>query len=204
MNQEQSPTPTEALGALEKATKELEQTTKKFEQETQLRQGLDQAGFLDTRDLKSVQDKAVEKAKDKQEEAAKKVAEALKNASTAYSVGQPTEDEARKLTEIRGTAAAVLTKLPPQAFDWKKIRRVIISLVGACVIIGATIAVVPSGKGTVIAGLAIAVIGQFCESAKKASDVKANPRLEDGLALFGEAIKFLGALTVLIGALTDI
>lgn len=205
----QSPTPAEAVSAIEKVTSELEEATSKLEEATskieeatELRKALGQAGVLDTPELKIAQDHAVGIAKREQEYEVKEVQKALKNALT--SGGQKTEDETRKLIEVRNSAVAVLASVQPPAYDKKKMKWVIISLLVACLIIGLVIGLSPSGGFTAIAGLVIAAIGQLCNSATKASDVKSNPRLEDGIALIGEAIKFFGALTVLIGAVVGI
>lgn len=50
---------------------------------------------------------------------------------------------------------------------------------------------VPSdGKGLLVAGLVVAVVGQLVESASKSSEAEANPDFKDGLVLVGEGIKF--------------
>lgn len=206
MNPVQSPTPDDEVVTIEKVTKKLEEATLEFEQATskleeatELRKALGKAGVLDTPKLKLTHYHAVNKAMKEQNNATKNLRKELKNGLTTF--GQSTEDEARKLIEVRDSAAEVLAKLPGPAFDWVKVWSVLGCVLATAAIAAGLIWHSPNGKSTLIIGLVTAAIGQFLESAKKADDVQRYPRFMDGLALYGEAVKILGALTALVGAI---
>lgn len=198
MSQQQSPMPNQVLLEVKQTTKKLDQTTAKFEEATKLRQAMDQADLLDRRKMKE-HGEVVKKAMNEQKEAAKMLGEALKNASTNV---QLNDVQKRELSVMKEEAITSLTRVPALVYDKKKMRWVVISLGIVFAIVVVLVVMSPSGKFTVTIGLIIAALGQLVESLKKASDVKANPRLEDGFSLVGEGIKFLGALTVLFGAVT--
>ncbi|MFJ2353516.1 hypothetical protein [Glutamicibacter sp. NPDC087673] len=209
MSQKQLPDLGNAEEYLEETTKKLELATKEFVQATELRKALDQAGVLNPEDLKRLQDEAVTAAAASQGKAAQEVAKAQKVVLEAYEGIGSNRPRSQKLEEIRDRAVAALTKLPPPKddspkYDRKKVPWVLIALWIVGIVVLSLIFFIPTGKGKVIAGLVIAAIGQVVESAKKADDVQSNPRLTDGLALFGESVKILGAVTVIIGVVAEI
>lgn len=179
----------ESVAALKRAVKKLEDAVKEREETQNVQLALNLAGaFKGNGTLKKEWKDQVKRQKESEKNSRNAVVTRLKNVNLSVDA-----DTQKKATVALASAA-------PLKFDAKKMLGVFVALAFA-VTVGILINkfLIPEQPPFVLVGLAVAALGQICESVGKTMEAQANPRLKDGLELSGEAVKIFGVLAALAG-----